>query len=64
MSEESTIACKHCKNVCRLVLSGVLTVDLKDKLEAYNLWQCGECGMLFREFVGSRRIVGNHVCNA
>lgn len=40
----SVIACKVCKNACRLVIHGVLTDDGK-----YNLWQCEECGALFRE---------------
>lgn len=40
----SVIACKHCKNPCRLVIHGVLTTD-----GTYNLWQCDECGAMYRE---------------
>ena len=61
MSTASTVACKACKNVCRLVISGVLTVDPMDRLEAYNLWQCDECGMIFRELSGHKKIVGNRL---
>ena len=50
MTGESTIACKNCKNKCRLVLSGILTSSPFDGLiDTYNLWQCDECGGLFRE---------------
>ena len=64
MSEAVTVVCKNCKNPCRLVVSDVLTVGVYGKLETYNLWQCDECGALFRELVGNKRIIGNHVCDA
>ena len=45
MTEQgSVVACKNCKNGCRLVIHGVLTKD-----GTYNLWQCDECGSMFRE---------------
>lgn len=64
MSGPATVACKNCRNPCRLVLSGILTVDPMNRLESYNLWQCDECGALFRELAGDKRIIRNHVCDA
>ena len=49
MTEQgSIIACKNCRNGCRLVIHGVVTEDK----EVYNLWQCDECGSMFRELAG------------
>lgn len=63
MMEGSVIQCRHCKNVCRLVLPGIVTVEDETKgiLGTYNLWQCDECGGLFRELAGHKRIKDNRI---
>lgn len=61
MEEKIEVLCKNCRNPCRLVIGNVLVVAPMGELETHNLWQCDECGFLWRELISKKRIVGNHV---